>query len=723
MKKINKLKYLGLLLFLSISIQSFAQDISKYIVVDQFGYRTLDKKVAVIRDPQTGFDANESFTPSTSYELVNADSKIAVFTAQLTTWNNGQTDSTSGDKAWWFDFSSVSSPGNYYVFDPTNNVKSYTFEIADNIYDDVLKHAVRTFFYQRVGFAKEVPFAEAGWADGASHIAALQDKNCRLYNDKTNVSKEKDVSGGWYDAGDLNKYTIWTANYVYEMLQSYEENPMAWTDDYNLPESGNTIPDLIDEAKWGMDHLLRLQNADGSVIAVVDEDHASPPSSAKGQSLYGGVNTGATWATASTFAYGSKVFRKLGLTAYADQLQAAAIKSYDWAEANPAVIWKNNDNASGTSGLGSGQQEIDDYGRLSYRLRTCAHLFENTNDTKYKTYFEANYSQIHLIPWYFAFPFETREQEILLYYSSLTNATASVKTTIKSRYTNAMVNNDFNIKAFDLKKDPYRARISDYVWGSNGTKSNVGNMFFDAVLYNTNATRNADLKAAAQDYIHYLHGVNPLNICYLSNMYGKGAENCVNEFYHTWFADKSTKWDRVGTSTYGPAPGFLVGGPNPSYKVDGCCPSGCGSAANNMLCSSTLVDPLKNQPAQKSYLDFNSNWPLNSWEVTENSCGYQMAYIRLLSKFVDRSAIINATETKTEKNALTIYPNPAKENVQIVLPKDFVATKINLLSPTGTLIKTQEFDPNFSLKNIQKGVYIIEIEGVNSKLSEKIVVE
>jgi hypothetical protein len=68
--------------------------------------------------------------------------------------------------------------------------------------------------------------------------------------------------------------------------------------------------------------------------------------------------------------------------------------------------------------------------------------------------------------------------------------------------------------------------------------------------------------------------------------------------------------------------------------VDGCCPSGCGSAENNALCSSESISPPKGQPPQKSYKDFNSNWPLNSWSVTEPSDGYQIAYIRLLSKFV-----------------------------------------------------------------------------------------
>jgi hypothetical protein len=114
-----------------------------------------------------------------------------------------------------------------------------------------------------------------------------------------------------------------------------------------------------------------------------------------------------------------------------------------------------------------------------------------------------------------------------------------------------------------------------------------------------------------------------------------GAEVSANEFYHSWFADQSPLWDRVGTSTYGPPPGFLPGGPNPSYGVDGCCPSSCGSPENNAVCTSEPVSPPMGQPDQKSYKDFNTSWPLNSWEVTENSNGYQVAYIRLLSKLVN----------------------------------------------------------------------------------------
>ncbi|HTF82526.1 MAG TPA: cellulase N-terminal Ig-like domain-containing protein, partial [Cytophagales bacterium] len=160
----------------------WSQTISPFIVVDQFGYLPNSNKVAVVRDPQVGYDAAQNFTPGTTLDLKDATTNQTVFSAAPRVWNAGNTDAVSGDKAWWFDFSAFRVPGSYYVLDPSQNARSATFLISDTVYQNVLKAAVRTFFYQRAGFAKTTPFAEAGWTDGASHLGPLQDKNCRLYS-------------------------------------------------------------------------------------------------------------------------------------------------------------------------------------------------------------------------------------------------------------------------------------------------------------------------------------------------------------------------------------------------------------------------------------------------------------------------------------------------------------------------------------------------------------
>jgi hypothetical protein len=121
--------------------------------------------------------------------------------------------------------------------------------------------------------------------------------------------------------------------------------------------------------------------------------------------------------------------------------------------------------------------------------------------------------------------------------------------------------------------------------------------------------------------VHYLHGVNPLTIVYLSNMYEHGAENCANEIYHSWFGD-GTIYDDALTSPNGPAPGYVPGGANPGFVQD------------SAYTGPRLAPPL-DQPIQKSYKDWNTAWPEDSWQITEPGIYYQAAYVHLLSRFVE----------------------------------------------------------------------------------------
>jgi hypothetical protein len=606
--------------------------LSKFIVVDQFGYLPDSEKIAVVRDPQVGFDASDRFAPGASYSLVDARTDQIAFSGPVAIWNGGATDSSSGDKAWWFDFSQFSQPGTYYVLDPDNNVRSDVFEISESVYREVLKRAVRTFFYQRVGQAKDAKWAGAQWADTASHVGPGQDHECRAFSAKDDAGSAKDLWGGWYDAGDFNKYTSWTASYVVALLRAYVENKVAWGDDYEIPESGNGVPDVLDEAKWGLDYLTRLQNSDGSVLSIVGEAGASPPSSAKDPSYYGPASTSATLSAAGAYALGATVLGALGkaeLAAYASDLQSRALKAWAWADQNPSVVFKNNDSASGSAGLGAGQQETDDYGRSMMKLETSEYLYQLTKDPQYRDYFDGHYQSAHFIANDFASPFEASTQSALLYYRTIEGATDSVWSAIQKSYA-ADMDGDTNFKAHEGKIDPYLAYMKDYTWGSNSTKSNQGSMFYDMVTFGVDPSKDPDSRRLAARYVHYLHGLNPLGFVYLSNMFDYGATTGVTTFFHTWFSHGSASWEKVGVSKYGPAPGFLTGGPNPSYAVDGCCPSSC----SGLSCDSEPLSPPREQPAQKSYKDFNTNWPLDSWSVTENSCGYQVAYIRLLSKFV-----------------------------------------------------------------------------------------
>ncbi|MEO8665845.1 MAG: glycoside hydrolase family 9 protein, partial [Ignavibacteria bacterium] len=225
-----------------------------HIKIDQFGYRTSDKKVAVISNPVTGYNSSSPFTPGSNYQIRRWDNNAIVYSGTITSWNAGAVQAQSGDKVWWFDFTALTTGGSYYVFDVTNNAGSYRFEINDQVYFNTLKQAMRVFYYQRCGTPKSAPFAQTGWTDAACHIGSAQDLDCRLYNNAV-PSTSKDLSGGWHDAGDYNKYVNFTFETMIDMMLAYKENPAVWGDDFNIPESGNGIPDILDEVKYELDWL------------------------------------------------------------------------------------------------------------------------------------------------------------------------------------------------------------------------------------------------------------------------------------------------------------------------------------------------------------------------------------------------------------------------------------------------------------------------------------
>lgn len=609
-----------------------------FIVVDQFGYQPQSVKVAVLRSPEKGFDKAYSYTPGATIELVNHITGAVESTISPIPWRNGETDKSSGDKAWWVDFTNMSKPGRYYLRDPRNGTQSPMFNINANVFDEVLKHAMRTYFYQRAGYAKKAPYTSPAWEDLASHLGPGQDIEARLYSDPHNAETERDLSGGWYDAGDYNKYTAWHADNLITLLHAYRERPQAWGDNYDIPESNNGIADIIDEILWGMHWLEKMQNPDGGVLCILSLDHASPPSAAKGPSFYGPATTHATLLSAAAFAFGAQVLQDAALHpdhgAYANRLLERAEQAWQWAVKNPSTTFFNNQGDA--VGVGAGQQETDDAGREADWRRASVYLFAATEKPRYHEFFKQHYQQTSLIAWSGNTDnFREPESTTMLFYSEQKSADRQIADRLRKAYLQA-ISRDTLSGAIDRQLDPYRAYIEKehFVWGSNSIHCRQGLLFANIDSYQLQPALSAKSLGIAKEYLHYIHGVNPLGLVYLSNMYMLGVENSVNEIYHSWFTDGSSRWDRVASSTFGPPPGYLVGGPNPTYNWDQCCPQQCGSSENNDKCFANAITPPRQQPVQKSYKDFNTSWPLNSWTISENSNNYQANYVRLLSKFV-----------------------------------------------------------------------------------------
>jgi len=694
--------------------------ITEFIKTDQFGYRPNDEKIAVISDPQTGYNSALSFTPGSTYQVRDWNTDAVLYTGTPLAWNGGATQVQSGDKVWWFDFSTFTITGEYYIYDLTNNVGSYKFIIDPCVYNDVLKQALRMFYYQRCGSAKTSACAGVGWADPICHAGSKQDQDCRLYNNN-NYSTSKNLSGGWHDAGDYNKYVNFTFGTVMDLLLAYKENPAVFGDDNNIPESGNGLPDILDEVKYEMDWLLKMQQSNGSVLSVVGGGSASPPSADTVQRKYGPVNTSATLTGAALFALGSKQFMSAGQTTYAATLQAAAINAWTWASTNPLTTFYNS------GSLAAGENETDSTGRFTRRMAAAIFLYDITGSSVYKTFVEDNYASSDMLSWGYVYPFENQMQDALLYYASLPGITASIGNDIKNTFSNSVISgNADNLPAYTNKTDAYRAWVNDgnYTWNSNQTKSCQANILLNMNVYSLNAVNAANYKNSALGYVNYFHGVNPNSKVYLSNMNNFGAENSVTQFYHSWFENGSSLWDEVGISTYGPPPGFIPGGPNPSYALDGCCPSGCGSSASNALCSTNVTPPL-NQPIQKSYKDFNDNWPVDSWTVTEAGIYTNAAYTRMLSKFCGTAAGCGTTGILISNAFLTaeIYPNPATNFITVNVQQNAMIEFYNI---EGQLLKSYnggENNTTIDISDFAKGIFFVKVKNKNGVAVKKFVKE
>ena len=588
-----------------------------HILVDQFGYRPHDPKVAVIRNPQTGYDSRQKFTPSGTYDVRRAGDGTVVFSAAPAQWNHGATEESSGDTGWQFDFSGVEAPGTYFVYDSGNKVRSAPFRIAQDAYKEVLKAATRMYFYQRSGFAKQRPFADACWVDEPAYVGPNQDTEAHDITDRDNRSKIRNLSGGWFDAGDTNKYVTFAAEPVHQLLTAYQEAPAVFTDDFGIPESGNGIPDLLDEVKWEIDWLKRMQYPDGSAALKVGEivnAQASPPSSDRNARFYVPSCSSATIAVAGMDAHASYVFGSIpALAGEAGQLRARA-----------AAAWKNYQALASKqphcdSGIvHAGIADWSEQDQNAEAVVAAVYLYAVTDESGYSDYVKAHYRELqpyHDMGWS---RYKPEEGEALLFYTSLPHTDPSLRKAILTDKAND-VGAGNKVYGFDSDDDLYRAYIHppQYHWGSNRTRANYGNSNLDVVTYSIGGKEPAPFRDRALDLLHYFHGVNPLSVVYLSNMYRYGATVSLNQIYHTWYAH-GTRWGDAKNSPCGPPPGYVPGGPNANAVHDGV---------------PVTIAPPAGQPPQKSYRDWNTVWPDASWTVTEPAIYYQSSYVKLLSKF------------------------------------------------------------------------------------------
>lgn len=607
------------------------------IIVDQFGWRPGDVKVAVFADPQKGQNAHGRFVPGREFEVRSTEGRV-VLKGTLKPWKGGRTDEISGDRAWWADFTELKTPGRYVLHDPKNEVQSAAFSISDDVYVPVMKASMRTFYYQRCGVPIDRKYG-GDWNRGPCHLVERSTRE--LVGDRPSGPR-RDVSGGWHDAGDHNKYVPFLGNTMWELMTAYDLNPAAFRDDHDIPESGNGVPDILDELKWELDWLLKMQREDGLVhnrVATIAYNVGDGPHDDKQPYYVTPVTTWATGVFVAATAHGARLFREYetAFPGYAKRLLDASLTSWKALGRHPGRLPADGKDGAGKTAAAGADEENRD-GQI--RLLAAAELFKTTRDDAFRDYVDRHYRDapaggFNPITAGWVDPLNGADvTRAMVVYGTSPGHTSRVGDEFRAVLRKTLKEN-FLDKRDD---DPYRSWMipGHYCWGSNSSKSRWGQLPLFGILLAVDPAEKEAYRKMSAEFLHYLHGRNALSLVYLTNMGSRGAKlgvsRSVMEIYHGWFHDGSPLYDGPG-SKFGPAPGFLAGGPNQFF-------------------GKSWIAPPYGEPPAKAFKEWNTAWngqhkdTEDSWAITEPAIYYQAAYNLLLSPFVGTKNITGGSTVR-----------------------------------------------------------------------------
>lgn len=490
------------------------------IKVNQVGYLPLTEKKALV----TGFDGVLTATAGTPFTVKRASDGRVFLRGKLTQRADFE-PSTSGERVLQADFSSLVVPGTYVLSVNAPGVAdSAPFRIAPDVYAPLLRDAARYYYLQRANL--ELDEAHAG-AFARADMTPID----FAAPFQSNPSVTRDVSGGWYDAGDFGKYVSAGATSISDLLWAYELVPWIFDDgQLDIPESGNGRPDLLDEVKVETDFLLKMQDTDGGFFSRIYQTDPRQISDVVGG--VGGVKPTAHSASATAaLAHAAIVFRRWD-PAYAATLLAAARHGWDYLEQHPEMI-------ATPGGPYADWADQDD------RFWAAATLFRATGEGRYDAFVLANYQAFQNDLEHPENAHGVGSMQLIGYLQYLRAARPdrAVVTWFKREFkTWAAVQID------RMKSDPWRNTLHDnYYWGSNGAALATSTFIVagSALLRDVNP----DVMRVMQANLDYVLGVNPLAWSYVS---GYGARSTAHVFSGIYSFDGKP----------GIPPGYLSGGAN-----------------------------------------------------------------------------------------------------------------------------------------------------------------
>ena len=431
------------------------------ILVNQLGYLTDSAKVAVF----TGNELPKEF------HVIDRETGETVYTGFPKEKESGAAASRYDG---YGDFSSLTKPGTYYIEAPVLG-RSYTFEIADNVYGDIFREACKQYYYNRCGMTLTSQYAKER-AHNACHTGKAVFRE--------NISQSCDVSGGWHQDEKGQKDVVTAAKTMAVMMLSYELYGQSFSDDVGIPESGNGIPDILDEIRYEAEWLLKMQDQ----------------------------TTGAVYAGVTVYRHDGHNPGKEA-DAYIEPATDEAEKAFAMAMAKFSYLYQNYDAEYATVCLKAADRafkyaQLDETaGKDELGFAAAAELYRAAGQ-EYCLRYVNEYLRTEEFR-------ESRDEVMLVGSVTYISTKRSVNIELCEKVMNMMMD-ETEIILKDRKNSMYSADETE-----QGHNDRLLDLMYLAVMNHIIASQ--EYENVIEDYLHYFLGRNKMSVCYIE---GVGENDC-----------------------------------------------------------------------------------------------------------------------------------------------------------------------------------------------------
>jgi endoglucanase len=510
--------------------------------------------------PKRASAADASPSPL-EWHLVDGSGQV-VLSGSTTVYGS---DDASGDHVHIADFSAWTTEGTGYTLQ-VGDAESHPFEISGEVYDQLKYDALAYFYHNRSGIDIEMPYAGSEqWARPAGHIGVAPnqgDTDVTCFAGESSGGQQMagcdyslDVSGGWYDAGDHGKYVVNGGISVWTLLNQYERalHLGSSVDDFadgtmSIPENGNGVPDILDEARWELEFMLSMQipqsTGDPKAGMVHHKVHdaawtgipMAPDQDPQPRYLYP-PTTAATLNLAATAAQGARIWESID-PAFSARCLSAAELAWSAALANPQVYAMDFN--------GGGSYGDDDVSDEFYWA--AVELYITTGEAEYRDYAQASDHYLSLA---------TDGDSALGWPTTAAAGTISLAVVAGRQSGDEIEEARANIAGLAdtyveiLNGEGYLvpyAPEAGYYWGSNSSVLN--NLIIIALAYDF--TRDQAYLGAVSEGMDYILGRNGMDQSYVT---GYGERPVQNPHHRFWAYQMNPSYPP-------PPPGAVSGGPN-----------------------------------------------------------------------------------------------------------------------------------------------------------------